>query len=362
MKWRAWLITALSCLTVTAVLAGVKYSQIAQAMAFMESFPPSSETITVAQVRSDSWAPMRLLSGTVRSPEHLVIATEIPGRVVELPFASGDTVPKGAAIVMLFNDDLEAQRTALQADLNLVNTQLKRNQTLEADALVSRDRLDTLTAQTLSLTAQIAVLNARLSRTTVRAPFTGTLGIYPQRVGDLMHLSEVLTTLTGVNAERWIDFKVPQGLTELNVGDTVSIRDIAGNAVGPATIIAVSDAFAEGTRTYDVRAALQAAGLRHGALVQVAVSTGPRENVLSVPARSVRWDPEGAHAFVVEPAEPGAHLAHKASLRRVEVRGERDGRFFILGALSTDDRVADKGAFKLNDQILLRVQAGAPRG
>jgi len=107
-------------------------------MAFMESFPPPVETITVAQAQSDSWAPTRLLSGTVRSPEHLVIATEIPGRVVELPFASGDTVPKGAAILVLFNDDLEAQRTALQADLNLVNTQLERNQTLEADALVSR--------------------------------------------------------------------------------------------------------------------------------------------------------------------------------------------------------------------------------
>ena len=148
MKWRAWLVTGTFCLTVTAVLAGVKYSQIAQAMAFMESFPPPSETITISQARSDSWAPTRLLSGTVRSPEHLVIATEIPGRVVELPFASGDTVPKGAAILVLFNDDLEAQRTALQADLNLVNTQLRRNQTLEADALVAQDQLDTLTAQT----------------------------------------------------------------------------------------------------------------------------------------------------------------------------------------------------------------------
>jgi membrane fusion protein (multidrug efflux system) len=358
MKWRAWLITATSCLTVTALLVGIKTSQIAQAVAFMESFPPPVETITIAQAQSDSWAPTRLLSGTVRSPEHLVIATEIPGRVVELPFASGDTVPKGAAILVLFNDDLEAQRTALEADLNLVNTQLERNQTLEADALVSRDQLDTLTAQILSLTAQIAVLEARLSRTTVRAPFTGTLGIYPQRVGDLMHLSEVLTTLTGLNTERWVDFKVPQGLAELTVGDTVTIRAISGEAVGPATIIAVSDAFAEGTRTYDVRAALSAPGLRHGALVQVAVSTGPSEALLSVPTRSIRWDPEGAHAFVVEPSEAGAYLPHRASLRRVEVRGERDSRFFIRGALDPDDNIADKGAFKLTDQVLLRIQSG----
>ncbi len=273
----------------------------------MESFPPPSRDhyrsrrcgLTVGRPHDYSAEPCGRPSTWSLRPRY-------PAGSSNCPLHSGDTVPKGAAILVLFNDDLEAQRTALQADLNLVNTQLERNQTLEADALVSRDQLDTLTAQTLSLTAQIAVLNARLSRMTVRAPFTGTLGIYPQRVGDLMHLSEVLTTLTGLNAERWVDFKVPQGLAELSVGDTVTIRDITGNAIGPAKVIAVSDAFAEGTRTYDVRAALQAAGLRHGALVQVAVSTGPREDVLSVPARSVRWDPEGPHAFVVEPSDAGS--------------------------------------------------------
>ena len=62
MKWPAWLITATSCLTVTALLVGIKTSQIAQAVAFMESFPPPVETITVAQAQSDSWAHTRLLS------------------------------------------------------------------------------------------------------------------------------------------------------------------------------------------------------------------------------------------------------------------------------------------------------------
>ena len=43
-------------------------------------------------------------------------------------------VPEGRFV--LFDDDLEAQQEALRADLNLINTQLDRNRTLEADALV----------------------------------------------------------------------------------------------------------------------------------------------------------------------------------------------------------------------------------
>ena len=109
---------------------------------------------------------------------------------------------------------------------------------------MSQDQLDVLKARKLSLSAQISVLDARLSRMTVRAPFKGTMGIYPQRVGDLMRFGEVLTTLTGLNPVRWIDFKIPQGLAEIRVGDNVK------STIFPAVLhgagqCAVSDAFAE---------------------------------------------------------------------------------------------------------------------
>ena len=142
-----------------------------------------------------------------------------------------------------------------------------------------------------------------------------------------MRFGEVLTTLTGLNPVRWIDFKVPQGLAEIRVGDNVKVNDITGSAGWRGQVIAVSDAFAEGTRTYDVRAQLSAPNLRHGALVQVAIRTGPTEYLMSVPARSVRWDLEGSHTFVIVDAKAEAHLPHRASLRRVEVRGETADRF-----------------------------------
>ena len=215
MKVKPWLITIAVCLAITGSLAGVKFVQVSKAMAFMESFPPPFETVTVASTEADDWQPSRRLSGTVQSPEHLVISAETPGRIVQLPYQSGETVPVDAQVLVLFDDDVEAQRDALQADLNLVETQLSRNLTLEADSLVSQDQLDILKARQLSLGAQIAVFEARLSRMTVRAPFAGTMGIYSQRVGDLMRFGEVLTTLTGLKPTRWIDFKVPQGLANI---------------------------------------------------------------------------------------------------------------------------------------------------
>ena len=357
MSAKPWIVTVSVCGFVTAALAGIKFVQISQAMAFMESFPPAYETVTVANAEADEWQPTRLLSGTVQSPEHLVISAETPGRIVQLPYRSGETVSAGAEVLVPFDDDVEAQRDALQADLNLVETQLSRNLTLEADSLVSQDQLDILKARKLSLTAQIAVLEARLSRMTVRAPFAGTMGIYTQRVGDLMRFGEVLTTLTGLTPRRWIDFKVPQGLANIVVGDTVEIRDVNGLFAGSASVIAVSAAFTEQTRTYDVRAELEAPALKHGSLVQVAVDTGPLENLMSVPKRSVRWDVQGAHVFVVKETEADAFLPHRVNIRRVEVRGESRDKLFIRGEMAPGELVANRGAFKLEDGLLVAVQA-----
>ena len=80
---------------------------------------------------------------------------------------------------------------------------------------------------------------------------------------------------------------------------------------------------------------------------------------MSVPARSVRWDLEGPHTFVIDDAEAEAYLPHRASLRRIEVRGETADRFYIRGELNPGDRIADEGASKLKDEALVRIQAGA---
>ena len=83
---------------------------------------------------------------------------------------------------------------------------------------------------------------------------------------------------------------------------------------------------------------------------------------MSVPARSGRWDPKGAHTFVIVEAEAKAYLPYRASLRRVEVRGETADRFYIRGELNPGDEIADQGAFKLQDDALVRIQTGAAEG
>ncbi len=352
-----WLTTAVGCIAITAALAGIKYQQIQAAMAMAANFPPPSEFVAATQIQAQAWTPIRRLTGTVRAPQFINIATEAAGRVVDLPYAAGELVPAGDVVLRLFDEDIKAQGEALRADLALTETQLKRVQELKRDALASQDQLDTLLARLQSLRAQIGAIDAQISRLTVRAPFEGRLGIYNQAVGDLMQMGETLTTFTGSTSTRWVDFKVPQGLAEVAVGDAVRLRAIDGEELGSAEIIAVSDAYNSTIRAYDVRAIVDDARLRHGEMLQVEVQTGRRREALQVPNQAVRWDVEGPHVFVLNPAPEGHHTPWIAELRRVDLLDERDGIAMLTGNLAVGEQIATAGAFKLSDQASVVITA-----
>ncbi len=361
-----WLLTALVCLGVTSGLAAIKYQQITDAMAMAESFPPPYSAITAGKLSQAVWTPVRKLTGTVRAPQFIEVAAEATGRVVELPVAPGAVVEKGDVIFRLFDEDLKAQAEALTADLELITLQIERVKRLKSQSLASQDQLDTLLSRNKAVRAQLAANAAQLSRLTVRAPFSGRLGIYGVNVGDLMRAGEVITTLTDTSIERWVDFKVPQGVARVAIGDVVRLLSLDNELIGEASIIAVADAFGSGLRAFDVRASISDGRLRHGELVLVEVRTRQPKLAFKIPSHAVRWDIEGPHVFVLNDAGEDAFVPYRAQLERVSLMAEDDGFAFVEaatpGSLRPGTMVAIEGAFKLSDGSLAKVVEEAPRG
>lgn len=366
MRVLSWLLTVLVCLGVTSGLAAIKYQQISSAMEMAANFPPPYSAVTAGTVAEVEWTPVRKLTGTVRAPQFVEVAAEATGRVVALPVPSGAVVNEGNIVLQLFDDDLKAQREALTADLDLVNIQLDRVRKLKSESLASQDQLDTLLARSKALRAQLAANTAQLSKLTLRAPFTGRLGIYTLSVGDLVRAGEVVTTLTDTRSQRWIDFKVPQGVARVNVGDTVRLLSLDQEVVGEAVIIAVADALGTGLRAFDVRAMIENSQLRHGELVLVEVQTRRPSMALAVPSHAVRWDIDGPHVFVLTDAEDGAFVPFRAALRRVTMIAEREGLAYLSSTsadpIKAGDAIAVEGAFKLSDGSLAKVVEEASRG
>ena len=350
-----WLITLMSCFGVTAALATVKYQQISAAIAFGESFPEPYEVVDAMAVAEVDYVATRRLTGTIRAPEFLEIAPSIGGRIVSIPHSAGSVVNSGDTIVELFSEDLSAQKAALIANRELTNTQLKRSRRLQSDSLISQNDVDVQAARLKALSAQIDALSAQISQLTITAPFTGRLGIFTQVNGDMLAQGTVFSTLTGLSAERWIDFEVPQGLVDLNVGSTENVYDINSQFRGRAGVIAVSPALNPRSRTFTVRASSDQIALRHGELVQVEVATRDSQRVLSLPNRSIRWDTDGTYVFLLEDAESGAEKPYRAKPARVTLIGESSSDSYFTANFTEGTLVATVGSFKLSDGMLAKL-------
>ena len=353
-----WLVTVVVCFLVTGALAAVKYQQITAAIAFGASFPEPYEVVSAQQVSTGSHAPVRRLGGTVRRPEFVEISPEVGGRIVALPYKSGAVVEKGQPLLELFSADIIAQQEALRAERDLTITQLGRSTKLQAKSLIAQDDIDVQQARLNALNAQIRAIDAQLTRLTLRAPFNGRMGIYTHVTGDMVTGGEIIADFTGLGNERWIDFKVPQGLARLDVGDKVNIYDLDDSFLGIATIIVVSDTIDANTRTFDVRATTKSDRLKHGELLQIEVSSGPPSVVYELPPASIRWDTEGAYIFELADAEPGAQQPFRAVPTRVTLIDESAEVALFTADLNETALFATTGSFKLSDGALARLYAG----
>ncbi len=164
-------------LAVLLVLGGTKGAQIAAMIRAGESFKPPPEAVTTAPVVSARWGSSIVAIGSVQPVMGVMLTAEIPGTVRELHFESGQEVKEGDLLLRMDTSTERAELTAAQADATLAEAELGRTRSLlERDAQSQAD-LDIAIAEAARARAAVRNVASVISKKTVRAPFSGRLGI-----------------------------------------------------------------------------------------------------------------------------------------------------------------------------------------
>ena len=117
----------------------------------------------------------------------------------------------------------------------------------------------------------------------------------------------------------------------------------------------MSSAFSQGTRTYDVRAEIDAPASNTAHSCRWWSIPAPGKAYVGAKAKRT-LDPKGAHVYVVEETEADAFLPHRAAMRRVEVV-ESLNKLFVSGEISpvssplTEARSSWRTSFCLDRQF-----------
>jgi membrane fusion protein (multidrug efflux system) len=358
-----WLWLLLVCVLVAAVLGGLKFVQVQQAIAFANSFPEQSESVTALLAQPVEWQHTYRTIGELRATQSLELRTEVDGKISAIGFAGGDTVKRGQLLLQLDSSEEEAQLRALRAQLNLAELELTRNAELLGKKLVSKSDYDIAVANRDVLSANAAALAATIAKKTLQAPFDAYTSLHTLEVGQFLAANSLVSTLTGASKNYWVDFKLPQDKLSVTEGDTVQVsgHGIRGGPLA-ALVISADARVASDSRSLGYRALLTdpPATLKAGSVVDVEVVTDVIAGVFRLPATAVRKTNFGASVYVLVDAEAGAAAPYRATRKEVTVGAVDGSDVIVVSGLRAGERVAAIGAFKLQDGMLANVVERAP--
>ncbi len=344
--------TIFALLLVIALLAGIKYLQIRRMIEQGKQFVPPPAVVTTAVAERQSWEMTLTATGSLSAERGVTVAAEIPGKVVEIAFRSGDTVRKGDLLVRLDTASEEAQLRAAEAVVDLARINLERARDLIRRNSMAKAGFDTARSTFRQARAQADSIRATIAKKQIRAPFSGRLGVRLVNPGQVLAAGDPVVSLQSLRKLQ-VDFYLPQQeLDRLATGLTVRIRTGSQGETREGRITVINPEVDPATRNILVRAIIPETGdarLLPGMFVSVTVVLPGQEPVLAIPATAVQYAPFGDSVFVVEEKEKkgSGHLAVRQQFVRL---GRTRGDFIaVRSGLEAGQIVVSTGVFKLRN-------------
>ncbi len=350
-------------LTVLGVLAGIKGWQITTIVAFAEDAErrgPPPDAVAATTLSEEAWEDRLETVGTLSARQRVALTSEVAGEVVRIAFDSGDVVERGDVLVVLDSATDRADLRSAEATAELAELMANRTDELAGRGVVPVEDREQAVADLETTRARVSSLHATLAKKTIRAPFSGRLGIRNVDLGQYIAPGTVLTTLTDAEGT-FVDFTIPQDeLASVSLGLPVRLSADRITSDVSATIAAIEPDVDRRTRAARIRAVLEGDSeqLRPGMFVDVQVVLPTRRTAIAAPVTAVVHAPYGDSVYVLSELPSDAPGMRETSdgepiflARQTFVHtGRTRGDFIeIEGGVEPGARVVTAGAFKLHD-------------
>ena len=347
---------------VIALLAGlgfVKYRQIQTAIAQGASFQPPPESVTTIKAQQETWPSTLDVIGTAAAIQGVTVSADLPGTVDKINFESGKAVNAGDVLVELDTRQERAQLAAAEADWNLAHVNYGRTEELAKQGVVSRVEYDRATSEQKSTEARVGEIKATIARKTIRAPFSGILGIRQVNLGQYLAAGQAIVPLQSLNPI-YVNFGVPQQHTpQVKIGRRLRISsdDLPGLEFS-GRVTAVDSVVNETTRNIQVQATLPNSGnkLRPGMFVRVDLALGADRQVIALPASAINYAPYGDSVFIVtDLKDPKGKPYRGVRQQFVKVEGSRGDQVAVVSGVNPGEEIVTSGVFKLRNGAAVQV-------
>jgi membrane fusion protein (multidrug efflux system) len=305
---------------------------------------PPPMPVEVVAARTDTVVDAILATGQIEALQSIQLRPEIEGRIVQILVREGSEVGRGAPLFKVDDAELKAEVARARAERDLARQSLARTRDLLAQRASSQSELERAEATWRGSEAQLALLQVRLDRTLVRAPFAGVVGQRSVSLGDYVTTDTRLVSLATVSPQR-AAFQVPERYADqLRSGQRVTFRVAAlpgREFVGTVDFVDPTVQLPGRTITVKAQVANPKRELQSGMFIEARLATATRPDAVVVPEDAVI--PLQGSSFVWV-ADRG-----KATRRQVELGVRTPGFVELKSGVDSGEAVVVGGQERLGE-------------
>lgn len=316
--------------------------------------PQSHETDSKIMVTS----PMRMDTSVtseyvcqIKAIQHIELRALEEGYLQGIYVDEGELVEKGQLLFQVMPTIYEAELQKAQAEAGIAQIGYQNTKALADSNIVSQNELALAKAEWDRANAELALAEAHMKFTEIRAPFAGLMGHFHVRLGSLLEEGELLTELSDIR-NLWVYFNVPEAeYLDYKIGvKKDSLLDVrlrmANNQVFDQTgvVTTIEADFDNSTGNIAFRATFPNPDglLRHGETGNILVKT-PLKDALIIPQKATFEILDRKYVFVVDEK----NVVHQ---RQITIGEELPHLYVVREGLDQGDKVLLEGLRKVKDQ------------
>ncbi len=288
-------------------------------------------------------------TGSVLANETVQVRSEVSGRVTDIQFAEGETVSEGDLLVKINDSELQAERSQTELRRALVVDREERQRELLAEGGISQEEYDATLNELHVLEAELDLIQARIEKTEVRAPFDGVAGLREISRGSYISPETMITTVQELDPVR-VEFTLPERYARrVGAGDQIRFTVEGLDQEFDAEVYALDPVVQEGTRSLRLRARASNPdrALFPGNFASVTYVIDSFDSALVVPAIAVVPGLEGRRVFVYQDGQ--------AQPRPVETGLRTERNVQVLSGLAPQDTVITTGLQRMRPGLAVRL-------
>ena len=310
--------------------------------------------VTVASIKDTIFNHYLDIQGSVDTKENILIQPEFSGTLTSLTVKAGDRVSKGQILGRVDDAGMSQQLASAENQYSLAKTTYERQKNLWDKKIGSE--IQFLQAQTQMISAQKAVaqIKAQLSKTIIRAPFTGTIDeVFVEKGQVVSPSAQGLMRIVNL-ANMYVATTVPESyIGKLKMGDLVDVYLTSLGKTYKGKVRQVGNFINPNNRSFGIEVSLPNPDnlLRPNQVAKLKITDYTNKNAIVVPTGVIQKDGSGSnYVYVVQESNGKTGTAKKVI---VEIGKSSENVTEIVSGLSANDIIVVEGVNSISNGMKL---------